>query len=361
MNLKDILANCAKAFVAGTEPIAWFFKRSDITPIYDNSNSLKVTNFTIADDAKGYKVYGIKKSINGTSNAVIAEDSSAKYTHSVMVTSSEIDAASRLVLKELACENLVFVIERKQKTGTGEGELVIFGLQSGVEASNFTTEMQVTPDKLVFSTVASNEEIAPCHIFHNTSLAVSKEILDNLMFACITDLDGNRYRYATIGTQTWLIDNWKCTKDRNGNSLTTKYPNNSAGNKTAYGLLYDWTDADLLSPTGWHLPDISEFATLATFAGGNANAGKKLKSVGEIYFDSPNTGTDDYGFNARGAGYVNGNTLTSVLFKSYTVFHSSDEYDVDDAKTYDIYNNSDEFREWVNAKVDFCSVRLIKD
>ena len=75
-----------------------------------------------------------------------------------------------------------------------------------------------------------------------------------------------------------------------------------------YGALYNWyaaTDARGITSDGWHVPTDAEFATLvaylvAWFAGG------KLKEMGTIYWDTPNTGaTNEVGFNGRGAGYRN--------------------------------------------------------
>ena len=102
----------------------------------------------------------------------------------------------------------------------------------------------------------------------------------------ITDLDGNSYGIKLIGNQTWTTKNLNVSKYRTGDlipqvqdptlwdNLTTGawcyYENNSA-NGTIYGKLYNWyavTDSRGLAPTGYHIPNNSEFMTLINYLGG---------------------------------------------------------------------------------------------
>ena len=104
----------------------------------------------------------------------------------------------------------------------------------------------------------------------------------------VTDIDGNVYQTVTIGTQVWMKENLKVTKYCNGDVIgtttpasldisgedTPKYqwaPNGDESNVAVYGRLYTWhavTDSRNVCPTGWHLPDDAEWATLTTFLGG---------------------------------------------------------------------------------------------
>jgi len=126
--------------------------------------------------------------------------------------------------------------------------------------------------------------------------------------------DGKTYKYAKIGTQTWMAENL------NYNAEDSKCYSNSVANCSKYGRLYTWhTAMDVPSnyrgassnanpsgvqgvcPDGWHLPSDAEWAVLINFAG--ENAGTKLRS--SIW-----NGADSYGFSAlpSGNGFAEGHS-----------------------------------------------------
>lgn len=92
------------------------------------------------------------------------------------------------------------------------------------------------------------------------------------------------------------------------------------GDSISYGLLYNWyaaigdTNGDMISETSltssddWTVPTIEQLVSLRSYidpAGTPTNniAGGKLKETGLVYWNTPNTeATNEYGFNARGAG-----------------------------------------------------------
>jgi uncharacterized protein (TIGR02145 family) len=57
-----------------------------------------------------------------------------------------------------------------------------------------------------------------------------------------------------------------------------------------------------ICPTGWHLPDDSDWTVLLTNIGGKSTAGKLLKSTSG--WDGSDNGLDEYGFAALPAGYL---------------------------------------------------------
>jgi uncharacterized protein (TIGR02145 family) len=137
----------------------------------------------------------------------------------------------------------------------------------------------------------------------------------------ITDSDGNIYHQVTIGTQTWMVENLKTTKYKDGTAIpnitdaiawkalsTPAYcwnNNDEVTNKTTYGALYNWytINTGILCPTGWHVPSDSEWSTLGNYLGGESIAGGKLKETGTIHWQSPNTGaTNESGFLALPGG-----------------------------------------------------------
>jgi len=135
----------------------------------------------------------------------------------------------------------------------------------------------------------------------------------------ITDIDGNIYTSVTIGTQVWMVENLNVTRYRNGDSLPNIVNdslwgsltsgaycdyNNTPGNSTIYGKLYNWFavhDSRNIAPKGWHIPSLEEWDSLIKYLGGDTIAGGKLKDT--ILWASPNTGaSNSRGFKALPGG-----------------------------------------------------------
>jgi uncharacterized protein (TIGR02145 family) len=125
-----------------------------------------------------------------------------------------------------------------------------------------------------------------------------------------------------IGSQTWAAANLNVNKFRNGDSIPEArtfqewvkagedgkpawcYYNNDPANGTKYGRLYNWyavNDPRGLAPSGWSLPNDSDWSTLIRFLGGPGIAGGKMKCT-KGWADGDN-GTNESGFNAFPAGY----------------------------------------------------------
>jgi len=109
--------------------------------------------------------------------------------------------------------------------------------------------------------------------------------------------DGQKYRTVRIGRQTWMAENLNY---RTGASWCYKDDNS---NCDKYGRLYDGNTATTVCPSGWHLPSREEWNDLVAVAGGNATAGKALKSTSSYWINRNGNGTDDYGFSALPGGH----------------------------------------------------------
>jgi hypothetical protein len=108
----------------------------------------------------------------------------------------------------------------------------------------------------------------------------------------IIDIDGNTYPTIGIGGQRWTAEDLKTTKFNDGTSiplvpdssqwisLTTPgycWYNNDSTYKKTYGALYNGYSIQTgkLCPTGWHIPTIKEWFTLAYYLGDEFETGFK--------------------------------------------------------------------------------------
>ena len=198
----------------------------------------------------------------------------------------------------------------------------------------------------------------------------------------VTDVEGNSYNTITIGTQTWMAENLKTTKLNDGTNiplvtsgttwgtLSTPaycwYNNNEAAYKVTYGALYNWytLNTGKLCPTGWHIPDNTEWTTLSDYLGGQSIAGGKLKETGTTHWTTPNTGaTDEVYFTGLPAG-ARGGTGDFASMGNYGYWWTSVAHSVDPLYAWGFilaYNSTAVTRADYYFKRDGFSVRCIKN
>jgi uncharacterized protein (TIGR02145 family) len=202
----------------------------------------------------------------------------------------------------------------------------------------------------------------------------------------VTDIDGNVYQTVRIGKQIWMSENLKTTKYSNGDIIGTTDPVNKSiideinpkyqwvyGGETAnlipYGRLYTYyaiADSRNVCPTGWHVPESSEFNELIDSIGGNTIAGGKLKEDGFDHWISPNTdATNETGFTALPGGYrshAGGNGISGSPSMGYYGFywtHSSLSDTYAESKRFE--NETGIVGDHITEKNDGISVRCVKD
>ena len=149
----------------------------------------------------------------------------------------------------------------------------------------------------------------------------------------VKDIDGNVYSTIVIGGNTWMAENLRTTKFRDGSGIalvtdntewagqnTAAYcwPENNQANKVTYGAFYNGYavfDTRGLCPTGWHIPSDQDWinlelelglpqaqAYLDAIRGEDENVGGKMKAT--VNWDDPNLGANNSsGFSAYGTGY----------------------------------------------------------
>jgi len=218
----------------------------------------------------------------------------------------------------------------------------------------------------------------------------------------VTDIDGNVYHTVKIGTQTWMLENLKTTKYRNGEIITNETRGfmywtgiggkwcdygNSSVYATKFGHLYNGyaiRDTRNIAPTGWHIPTQAEWTTLQNYLIANgynydstttSNKIAKSLAAGTNWFTFSDIGSVGYdlnknnssGFTALPSGirYIttdnsNGFTLQGSDCYFWTSTTSAAMYDNRNYITrisYEINYLGDGLVSWEYG----CSVRCIKD
>lgn len=161
-------------------------------------------------------------------------------------------------------------------------------------------------------------------IFTTVGIVINPPVFNpELNYGTLTDIDSNVYKTIQIGDQVWMAENLKVTKFRNGvplnvlNSVNVSDWIRSAGysnytfyehEANIYGRLYNFKaviDNQYLCPTGWHIPDDSEWETMINYLGGDSLATYKLMETGNNHwvFPVPDL-TNESGFTAVPGGYL---------------------------------------------------------
>lgn len=104
--------------------------------------------------------------------------------------------------------------------------------------------------------------------------------------------DGKVYDTKRFGTQIWMTENL------NYNQAGSVLYNNDPENEDKFGRLYKWPDGLSACPSGWHVPDYDEWATLRNFM----VSGAAMRDT--LFWTNPNvSATNSSGFSARPGGY----------------------------------------------------------
>lgn len=150
------------------------------------------------------------------------------------------------------------------------------------------------------------------------------------------------YKWVFIGTQIWMAENLAylpSVNAKNDYSLSVaKYyvydhdnddlvSAKSSSNYVKYGVLYNWTAAMAgygpsavvqgVCPSGWHLPNSTEWGTLVTTVGGIQKAGQKLKAKNGWYPAANITNEDAYGFSAMPGGFYQSQAFDVIQSRGY--------------------------------------------
>ncbi|MFA4942040.1 MAG: FISUMP domain-containing protein [Patescibacteria group bacterium] len=177
------------------------------------------------------------------------------------------------------------------------------------------SNLQVKINAADLSSCATNDDCSTKTPYNNCSGAAS--------FVCGEDVSygSQNYRTVKIGTQCWFKENLNIgsmingSGDQNNNDVIEKYCyNNDPAVCAVSGGMYQWNEAMQYSslensrgicPTGWHIPNNTDFLTLADYSGGVNKAGGRLKAASPTW-----NGSDSVGF----SGVPSGVRISGGLF-----------------------------------------------
>ncbi len=134
-------------------------------------------------------------------------------------------------------------------------------------------------------------------------------------FSCgiskIADVDGNIYNTVQIGSQCWLKENFKVTKNPAGKAITRYCYDNDPKICDTDGGLYDWNTvmdgsteegSQGICPSGWHIPKDLEWHILERYlASDSCLLTRERKGVDEI--GSVEWGCDPAGTSLKVGGF----------------------------------------------------------
>lgn len=167
----------------------------------------------------------------------------------------------------------------------------------------------------------------------------------------VSDIDGNIYPTVQIGSQRWMSSNLKTSRYANGDLIPTglnpfSWLTTNIGAFTIYnqdpqlnydslyGKMYNWyavADPRGLCPSGWHVPDDTEWQLLesnlgmqigelnVSFAlrGVAENIGGAMKAVSTLWPPYDSGATNSSGFSGLPGGYTNGFTYNSIGMEGF--------------------------------------------
>lgn len=203
------------------------------------------------------------------------------------------------------------------------------------------------------------------------------------------DVDGNIYKTVIIGNQTWMAENLRTTRYRNGDAITNvtgdaqwaalitgawcNY-NNDPVMDTKYGKYYNFyaiADARKIAPTGWHVATDAEWTTLANYVAANVGNSISLAKALAATTDWTTYATvgaigcnlalnNSTGFSALPIGY-HGAGGSFYSFGIISFFWTATEYSATGARLRELdYNYNNIGNSYTNKKTGY-PVRCVKD
>jgi uncharacterized protein (TIGR02145 family) len=196
----------------------------------------------------------------------------------------------------------------------------------------------------------------------------------------VTDIEGNVYKTIGIGSQIWMAENLKTTTFNDNSPIPfiifdsiwghlpspgyCWYNNDSTINKKFYGALYNFyvIETGIICPTGWHVPEESDWDTLQSFLGGYKIAGGKLKDYYTSFWSEPNPCfVNNYSFSGLPGGERLNITGRFIGIGESGNWWTSSSINNNHSSSRSMSHDSKELYHYLTNKKRGISIRCIKD
>lgn len=286
------------------------WEKGSVEGVFDGNKSVSVTlNVANLRPSTLYKVKAVATNASGSTTSKVTEFTTANSLEPVIVIKPAENitiSTAKLVVMTIPWQDNVSVSFEYQVAGHSWQSQSLPNKVSGTDSVKVTFDL--------FELQANTQ--------YNFRVKIGEKLSDisSFMTYAVSDFDGNLYHTVTIGTQTWLKENFKGTHFSNGdsipnvtdqtawNNLTTPgycYYNNDQTYAKVYGSLYNFYAFNDLRGliVGFHSPSLEEWTTLSDYLGGKEVAGGKMKEAGYEHWVQPNEGaTNSSGFTALPSG-----------------------------------------------------------
>ena len=182
----DIILDCDKKPIAGLEVDILIINRDDIlSKTIDPLNKCKLTAIALKSTKRAWKYQGYKKTANAGSDLVVTDNMPDAFTHYLSLTVWGGDSASVEAMRDM--NDLVIIVENKNKGTAGDGAFEIYGDETGLYKTSMTKRSNDNGGvyALELATQSGEEASVPTRVFIATDYATTKAAFTALLTPAI--------------------------------------------------------------------------------------------------------------------------------------------------------------------------------
>lgn len=170
----DIILDCDKKPIGGLEAEITLINRADILSVTKSgTNPALVTAISLKGGKKAFKYEGFKKTANAGSDLVVSDNMPDSFGQYLSLIIWGCDAATVNQLRAL--NDMVAIVENKNKGIAGDGAFEIYGLETGLYKTSLTKRSNDNGGtyNMELGSQSGEESSVPTHIFYITDYATT--------------------------------------------------------------------------------------------------------------------------------------------------------------------------------------------